>query len=461
MKTFYLWLLATVLLGAAPLTSAEIIPVWHKVNESGGIHDMEFLRGEDQFILLAGVGDKGEIQVRETLTGNLVKSYPINSFAQPKLAITPDSNRFVLLTGGNMKIGATIELRNINDFSLIKKDSLINSKDEISGKDLYYVFKEIVIDPIRPYAYVILERTNFTTTLPKDSTFLIVYNYETMERVRDLTPVGFEAENLSQIAVSKDGKYLATLNEGKAYLKVWDLGTMELIKNIKLYDDNFWGNQSDYWCEPKDIEFSSINSDLIYFSGYLPHQDEPIDSSGVLRFYISNESIETIKTDYPFAILGKFILFDNEERILVYNYGFDFINQLEQKLELSVEPTLEYPFGQKTIFTKKYGLFIGSSSQYIGSLKYDSQTGVETGDIEEIKISPNPTNSTVNINLACSSTSISYSINDTNGLLLFQTSVTGQTGNLQIDFSTYPSGIYFVTVQCNEQIKTYKIIKEG
>ncbi|TNE37066.1 T9SS type A sorting domain-containing protein [bacterium] len=457
MRNYYLWLLATVLLGAAPLTSAEIIPVWHNVNEAGEIHDMEFLRGEDQFILIAGTGGKGQIQIRQTLTGELVKSYPVDSFYRARLAITPDSNRFVLITGSLQPAGATIELRNINDFSLIKKDSLINSKDEISGKDFYCKFTEIVIDPIRPYAYVILEKADIGTP-PRDSTFLIVYNYETMQRVRDLTPVGFEAEYLSQIAVSKDGKYLATLNEGKAYLKVWDLGTMELIKDIKLWDDSFH-NSDDYWCEPKDIEFSSINSDVIYFSGSFPFEKESQRNfHGSFRKYniITNEFY-----DYWGVESGKFILFDNEERVLVCAWGIYFMDILKQKVELYVEPAIEYPFYVKVLHSEKYGLFVGCNHSRVGSLKYDSQTGVETGDIEEIRISPNPTSDFVNISLDCSTTTINYSINDTNGLLLFQTTAISEIGNLQIDFSTYPVGVYFLTLNCNNHPKTYKIIKEN
>ena len=44
-------LLAVTMLIATALRSAEIIPVWHKVNGEGMpedmIHDIEFLRGED------------------------------------------------------------------------------------------------------------------------------------------------------------------------------------------------------------------------------------------------------------------------------------------------------------------------------------------------------------------------------------------------------------------------------
>ena len=93
MKNLLLYsLLAVTMLIATALRSAEIIPVWHKVNESGGIHDMEFLRGEDQFILLAG-----GIQIRKTLTGELFSSFPLPNLGLfNQIEITPDSNRIVI-----------------------------------------------------------------------------------------------------------------------------------------------------------------------------------------------------------------------------------------------------------------------------------------------------------------------------------------------------------------------------
>lgn len=68
----------------------------------------------------------------------------------------------------------------------------------------------------------------------------------------------------------------------------------------------------------------------------------------------------------------------------------------------------------------------------------------------------------MNINLNCSEPQINYQINDVNGLLLFQENVPNPVNNsLQINFSSYPSGVYFLTINCNNQQQTYKIIKEG
>ena len=113
-------------------------------------------------------------------------------------------------------------------------------------------------------------------------------------------------------------------------------------------------------------------------------------------------------------------------------------------------------------FTKKNNYFIGASGNEISKFLYDGITDVNQNHIEEIFISPNPTGSFVNINLNCSEPQINYHINDVNGLLLFQENVPNQVGNsLQIDFTQYPNGIYFITLICNHIPKTYKIVKEG
>ncbi|PKL78058.1 MAG: hypothetical protein CVV25_12865, partial [Ignavibacteriae bacterium HGW-Ignavibacteriae-4] len=86
MKKQFFPILALFMLITSSLKSAEIIPVWNKVNGEGMIedmiHDIEFLRGENQIILLTGLGEKGDIQIRDTKTGELVSTYPINTLSK-------------------------------------------------------------------------------------------------------------------------------------------------------------------------------------------------------------------------------------------------------------------------------------------------------------------------------------------------------------------------------------------
>jgi WD40 repeat protein len=454
------------LAGASSLKGAEIIPVWNKVNGDGMIedmiHDIEFLRGENQFILLTGWAEKGAIQIRDTKTGELLSTYPINTLSNyNQIEITPDSNRCIITTGGNKEIGPTIELRNLSDYILISKDSLkLDGDKDPTGNPFYYLFRDIIVDPIRPLVYVIIEKTNFNILDEfKDKFYLKVYNYETMQLVKDLTPAGYENEKLKCFDVSNDGRYLAALNEGKAFIKVWDLETYELIKNKQLYDNNLT-NPNDYRCEAQDIEFSSINNDLIYYSGKFPKINQSSYSGGIFEYYLSNNNIKKIEMDKDYTG-GRFIFFENETRILNYNGELDFLNLLEQTIELNAVVSFEYPFVFKVIYSNNYNIFIGNSNVNIGGVMFDSQSNIENLIEGEIIVSPNPTNGIVNINLECPESILNYQINDITGAAVAQSTLANQSGNLQFDFSPYPSGVYFLSVNCNNQIKTYKIIKES
>jgi len=436
------------------------------VNEGGMIHDIEFLRGEDKFIMLAGVEGAGAIQIRDTETGELFSSFPMPNLAQyNQIEITPDSNRCIITTGGTRTIGPTIELRSLGDYSIISKDSLpiVDEPKDTQGNFYKYVFHEMIVDPIRPLVYIWIEKTTFSGK--KDRFYLKVYNYETMQLVKDLTPSDYNDEWPSKelfqkddnycFDVSDDGRYLAILKEGKTYLKIWNLETQELIKNKPLFDSQL-SVPKDYWCEVLDIEFSSIDNDLIYISGKFPRQNRTENPNGVYKYYISSE---TFNLNELYSV-GRILLFENESKILSY-FGNElyFLNLLEQRRELSVVPTLQYPLDKKTITSKTEGLFIGYSGQFIGSIRYDSQTDIEDNDVEEIIISPNPTNSFVNITLECQESIIAYQIHDVNGVNLIQSKVENQSDILQIDFTLYPVGIYFLTINCDNP-KTYKIVKE-
>jgi type IX secretion system substrate protein len=463
MKQLIIFITLIMLLTVAKTKSAEIIPVWDKIWKQGSpqftnrIHDFEFLRGEDQFIMIAGVEELGAVEIRKTLTGELVTSFPLpNASYFNQIEITPDSNRFVITTGGDKVNSPAIELRSIEDFNLISRLPIQMDDDSVDnvGQPYYFVFKDIVIDPVKPYIYAFITKTNYYDDDDLDRTWLKVYNYETMEEVRDLTPVGYEYELMKCMDISDNGSQLAVINEGKAYLKVWDLKTNKLIRNVNLWDENL--PNFDWWCKSEDIAFSKFNNDEIYFSGNYPGKGIESVKNGFFKYSINTE-LSTLEMPRS----GRLCFFDNEERVLIYSGGsLSFVNLLQQKEELNVEATLKYPFGKKTIVSKKNSLIIGSSEQYIGSIKYDSQTGIADHYEEEIIISPNPTGSIVNINLNCSESRINYQINNSQGLQLLQKSLNNK-GSLQLDFSPYPIGVYFLTLQCNNQFKTYKVVKEG
>ncbi|MER3329223.1 MAG: T9SS type A sorting domain-containing protein, partial [Candidatus Kapaibacterium sp.] len=415
---------------------------------------------------LTGLGEKGDIQIRDTKTGELVSTYPINTLSNyNQIEITPDSNRCIITTGGNKTIGATIELRNLSDYSLLSKDTLIldGDKDPL-GNPFIYLFRDMIVDPVRPLVYVMIEKTNFNVLDEfNDKFYLKVYNYESMELVKDLTPIGHENENLKCFDVSDDGRYLAALNEGKAYLKVWDLETYELIKNKQLYDSKL-SNPNDYWCEAQDIELSSIDNDLIYYSGKFPKINQSSYSGGIFEYYLSNNNIKKIEMDKDYAG-GRFILFDNETRILNYNgVELDFLNLLEQTREFNAVGTLEYPLGMKTIYSIVNKIFIGYSRQFIGSLKYDSRSNVETGLVEVINISPNPTTGSINISFTNKHPSaFQYEVISNSGQIA-QYGVLGylnlDANSINLDISSVASGHYILRVFSEHEEFVFNVIKE-
>jgi hypothetical protein len=323
----------------------------------------------------------------------------------------------------------------------------------VDSDSIIYGFTDIAIDPIRPLAYVTIygwkgAHPNITT-----KSKVSVYNYETKEFIQDLTELG--DYEYSVIEVSEDGKYLAVLNDGKTYLKVWNLETMELIVNEKLYSDSDEVNS-----DARDIKFSKINKDIIYLSGTFTQEVYKDKRHGTFIYNMKDKKRTLVLPDVVYSSTN-LIFLDNETR--VFNSSRTTIGILD--LHLYVREWYGFPpenvYSQIVIHSVNSNYFIGITANNISKFLYDSQSKIEDNIEEEIIISPNPTNSFVNIDLNCTEPIISYQINDINGLMLFQTSLQNHVGSLQVDFTSYPSGVYFLSVICNNQPKTYKIIKEG
>ena len=425
-----------------PLSSAEIIPVWNKKVE-GEVSDMEFLKGQNEIIILIE-GINGQIQKRNPDDGEIISSYPIALSEEiTKMSLTPDSLRFVLINGS----GGT--LRNLDENYTIDKTFFIERpKDSI-----FAYFTQIVIDPIRPIAYVTTNAWDFTTNLSAPYKKVIAYNYETGEHIKDLTPYG--EDEYTALEVSHDGKYLATLNDNKAYLKVWNLETMELIINEPLFDVN-----SDDWCRAEDIYFSELDENIIYLSGFFSKQIDNKTQHGIFQYNIKGKSRTRILPDLYYG--GYNLIFLNNETKIFNSNGWDIsvLSLLENKLEYFAAPPINV-YSKNVIYNNKMNYFIGSSGNDLSKFLYDSQSSVNNTIEEEITITPNPTNSIVSINLNCLENQTSYQINNTAGVLIYQNTITIGTESLQIDFTPYPSGVYFLTLNCNNLAKTYKIIKEG
>ncbi|MFA7326837.1 MAG: T9SS type A sorting domain-containing protein [Candidatus Kapaibacterium sp.] len=431
------------LIGTA-LKSAEIIPVWNTTVE-GKVQDMDFLKGQNEVLMLVGEGSQGYIQIRNTENGELIKSFYRQLSSVSRLAITPDSLRFIHLDGNGGTLRAVDE-----NFTSLKSFNSTQEDDSV-----IITFNNLAIDPVRPNVYVTTIAWDRRTNLSAPYKKVIAYNYETGEHIKDLT--GYGEDEYTAIEVSHDGKYLATLNDNKAYLKVWNLETMELIINEPLFDVN-----SDDWCRAEDIYFSKLDENLIYISGYFTKKVSPKDVTppSIYSFNINTKEREILLPNEIYGG-GGMIFLDNETKIFNSN-GWDIsvLSLLENKLEYFAAPPKNVYSG-RVIYSKKMNYFIGSSINDLSKFLYDSQSSVNNTIEEEITITPNPTNSIVSINLNCLENQTSYQINNTAGILIYQNTITIGTESLQIDFTPYPTGVYFLTLSCNNLAKTYKIIKEG
>ncbi|MCA9747553.1 MAG: T9SS type A sorting domain-containing protein [Romboutsia sp.] len=443
MKQLIIFITLIMLLTVAKTKSAEIIPVWHTESGAGDIQDMELLKGGNQFIVLAGEGPEAQIQIRNTEDGELVRFYTTPISTGSKLQITPDSTRVLMINGS---FG---QLRMLDEqFTTLKTFN-------IESDSIKIIFNALAIDPVRPLVYLSAYGGQYINGKYQSASKILAYNYETGEHFKDLTEFG-EYE-YTVINVSNDGKYFASINEGEAYLKVWDLETMKVISNVKLYDES----TSDNWCEPKDIQFSKLNSDVIYYSGFFTKQINNKRKNGVFKFSIISNLNSRIVEDGLYDG-GKTILLDHEERVFISEPSYIYVLNLKNNLlELTQGLKNVIHAGEKVIYSTKNNSFIGFSTIYIDKFLFDRETNIESEYEEEIIISPNPTNSSVNIELNCAESIINYQINDINGLMIFQSSVQNLVGNLRIDFTSYPSGVYFLSMICNNQPQIYKIIKEG
>ena len=443
MKTKLLFtILATTMLIATTLTSAEIIPVWHTGSGAGDIQDIEFLKGQNEILMLVGEGPNGQIQRRNPENGDLINSFSTPLSTGSKFAITPDSLRFVQIDGNGGL------LRSVDDKYTVMGSFDIKQEDTIG---IYY--SVIAIDPIRPYAYVTTYGWYKKTNFPAPRGKVIVYNYETGEHIIDLTEYG--EDEYTAIEVSPDGKYLATLNDNKAYLKVWNLETMELIINEPLFDE-----KSNKRCESRDIYFSKLDDNVIYISGNFTKRINSKDiGGGTFKFFINDKTRELLLPDAIYTSGN--LIFLNEETIILNSTSqrIGILNLSTDRLDLYGYPPLNI-YTENIIYNEKNNYFVGSDGNELSKFLYDRQTSIKTVIEEEIIISPNPTNGFVNIELNGVEPIINYQINDVNGLMIYQTSIQNNAGDLQVDFSPYPVGIYFITINCGGELKSYKVMRE-
>ena len=421
--------------------SAELTPIWHTQSGAGDIQDMEILKGHNEFLLLVGVGSAAEFQLRSTETGELLNSVPVSTSIESRIAITPDSSRIIHLSGG------TALIRNLDEnFTQVGYFG-------VDSDSILYRITNIAIDPYRPYAYVTIY--GWTGIYPNIITKskVSMYNYETGEFVKDLTELG--DYEYSVIEASDNGKYLAILNDGKTYLKVWNLVTMELIVNEKLFNEN-----TDDWCDARDIKFSKLDSSILYLSGTFTQEVFKDKWHGTFIFNLIDKKRTLLIPDRIYSS-SSLIFLDNETRIFNSSRTrIGVINLNNSEFEIYGLPP-EFIYSQKVIYSESFNYFLGFTANNISKFTYDSQTNVEEPTIIESVVSPNPTSGLVNLQLPCVNEPFSYLIINMGGSKMDQKVISNSSNELQLDFSSYPIGVYYLIIECSSVVTTYKILRKG
>lgn len=440
-----------------PATAGELTFGWNLSVGNGQIWDMEFMPDNNFFIIMTDT----EFQIRNTETGALVNSYPKPGYGAPQgFEFTPDSTRIILYCGDIM------EVRNISDMSVIHH-YVIPSGTDTSGYNIFQSsirFREIAIDPIRPYIYAI--RTREGTLLNTGKYFLIrrivIYNYETMEEVGVLSLNEEDYTVFAKMAISNDGKYLSVNSELSSRLRVWDLETRQKIRTFRIC------NYDDASGEPTCTKFSELNTDLIYFSGRFPQKYSTESFYGILIYSISENKIidSTFGVPPNLVFQGYFIFLDNEERaIKLEGWNIYLLNlrnkTIEQRIKQDTITNGPAYWADKAIYSPLNKAILGFASQYFSYARNDLGTTTNEPIHYDTIIYPNPNNGIVNLENNCQNTIQSYEILDIIGLILIpNTIITEQGGTISIDISSLPSGTYFLRFNCASSITTYKFIKE-
>ncbi len=295
------------------------------------------------------------------------------------------------------------------------------------------------------------------------------YDYEKMELVEDLT---FENElgiQFTHLAISKDGKYLAALNNGESRLIVWDLATKNRIVEYRLCHDLY----RQYWRgEPSCLKFSEIDTKKIYIAGYFPHGDgltslPQYKYQGLLAFDIFKNAI----IDSTFAVSplnvgsGQFEFSDDETKIFTNGGNYLRVINLEttkletQIIDMNISDSIIMTY---MISTKNFKHIIGHGSRVINKLMFDSTSvGIEFEKIIVKVIYPNPSNGIVQIKSDCVDENCKCEIFGINGVQLIDIPIIyNNSGLISIDLGIEKSGIYYVVLSKNNKIETYKIVKE-
>ncbi len=341
----------------------------------------------------------------------------------------------------------------------------------------------------------------------KDSTPKLL-DWETKDIIE-----GFEKQEtfLGRIRTAKSkNEFMATKGHHPKVIYFWDINQKQILDSIEIMkefekNNQKWGrsiHEYDYVGNNDEYFYIRINDNNALTSGLNPKYE--VDNFSYLIY--SRETKELVDSLFAFQVsfenynhVDKMVVMNDRTNLAWNNKGgeINFYNVIQKRFykkffrnDFSMVNDIEFnnddklislTYGVINVFDlDNSGLFasfntrssygqckLSQNKQFmigsVGSILIMhpvTLTSVETNALKsQTTISPNPTSSIVNIELNCSEPLVDYKITDINGATVSQATIANQFGSLQIDFSAYTTGVYFLTINCNEPM-TYKIIKE-
>jgi len=445
MKRFLI--LTALLLASITLQAGELVFHWNKMAESK-IYDMEFMPDNDYFVVVTA----NEFQVRRTEDGEIFKTYPgTGALSYHDIEFTTDSSQLILA------YLLFIEFRDLNDLSIINRLQ-IPSDSEGYGQAIM----EIKVDPIRNYIYALVHKMKYENGEILVKRSILIINSKNFEDIKELTTTEDRNLYLQNLAISKDGNYLAVCNEGSSKLIVWSLETQKKVNEYQICPTKYG---TDTWGYPSCLKFSELDSDKIYISGEFPQNNLETDQHSGLFIYsiIENKIIDsTFGVGSERIYKSKFTFFEEENKAMTSSGIYlRIINYKNKTIEFDTLLNENIPITDKILYNKEKDYFIAYSYNLLTKVNYKNDTKI----IENINIIdtvyPNPSTNEVVIKTNCEYPSIKYKILNINSQVLNESTINNFNNKFILNLSSYFSGTYLIQIFCGKEINTYKIIKEN
>jgi hypothetical protein len=338
--------------------------------------------------------------------------------------------------------------------------------------------------------------SNNKLLIPVSLDSLVIYDLET-NIIEDIINLNFQVENLkieaTSLSPNKRFLYMHSKYDGLDHIIIVDMEEKRLYKDLRIYTkvkQLFGTNDPNRMIVITSDQHGTHLEEIVLNDeaplGYNSNGIESVTGDSEIRgqkydadenafYYLSLPKGGHKLIKYSFSIPTKTTLLDwnlmsnvsmwfsDDNSIFASEKGFVRNLQTEESIVFVELP----PDGRQHILSSCNGLetillrdFDSINSHKLKRIDVGNfLTSIEIEDESENYIYPNPTNSFVNINLKCSAKYFDYQISDLNGESVYKSNGVNKSNSLMIDFSPFPRGVYFLTINCKSP-KTFKVLKE-